>query len=320
MPLRALHYVDHKRGNMPWSIVSIMAAAASYNSASAVAAYIGQVPKISHNSQIYLGVNNMENLFSPEVPVLLIGAPGIGKTARVQAYFDHAEVILTSTMVEEDISGLPYREGDYDFRTVPAMFRRLAEADAMGKTTVLFFDELDKARRSVADTLLTLIASRGNGAATLPIKTCIAAAANPPEFGGGDGISEAMQSRFATIDYEPDVAAWCIWAETQFNIAQARSIINAIRSGEMTIFNMTGEGLMRRVSSPRTITMSLRALERHGSESSVFEILTKGLLCPAEASQVLHLARHEQNEIMNVATGSARRSFIKNSVVQPVRI
>lgn len=272
------------------------------------------------NPHIYTRGINMMNLFSPEVPVLLIGAPGVGKTARVQAHFDHAEVMLTSTLVEEDISGLPYREGQYDYRTVPAMFRRLEEADAAGKTTVLFLDELDKARRSVADTLLTLIASRKVGSATLPINTCIVAAANPPEFGGGDGIGEAMQSRFATLDYEPDVAAWCEWVEKQVNSRSAHTVIDAIRKGEMPIFDMTGEGLDRRVSSPRTITMALRALERHGASSSAFEVLVRGLLTPAVASQALYLARHEHSDIMQTATNSAKRSVVNKLAVQPVRI
>jgi hypothetical protein len=262
----------------------------------------------------------MRNLFSPEVPVLLIGAPGIGKTARVQAHFEHAEIMLTSTLVEEDIAGLPYREGEYDYRTVPAMFRRLAEADYKGQTTVLFLDELDKARRSVSDTLLTLIASRKVGSAELPSNTCIVAAANPPEFGGGDGISEAMQSRFSTIDCEPDVIEWCAWGNNKFNTSEAATVINAIRKGEMPIFDMTGEGLSRRISSPRTITMALYAMARHGANSNAFETISRGLLTPAVASQLLYLARDQHNDVLNASINSAKRGSIKLSTRQPVRI
>ena len=302
----------------PFSIAAIMMA-------SMVSAINSQAVMVHENISYSLknsqkGVNNMRNLFSPEVPVLLIGAPGIGKTAGVHAHFDYVEVMLASTLVEEDIAGLPYREGSYDYRTIPAMFRRLAEADTQGKTTALFADEIDKARRSVADTLLTLFVSRGVGEAFLPEKTCIIAAANPPEFGGGDGISEAMQSRFATIDYEPDVAGWCNWASSQFTNTQTRSVINAIRNGEMPIFDMTGEGLNKRVSSPRTITMALRAIERHGAGSETFEILSRGLLTPAVASQVLHLARHQNNDVMAKATESAKRSLVNKSTIQPVRL
>lgn len=262
----------------------------------------------------------MLNLFSPEVPVLLIGAPGIGKTASVHAHFDYVEVMLASTMVEEDIAGLPYREGTYDYRTVPAMFRRLAEANAAGKTTALFVDELDKARRAVADTLLTLFVSRGIGEASLPTNTCIVAAANPPEFGGGDGISEAMQSRFATVDFEPDVAQWGSWAEKNFSVAPALAVINAIRMGEMPIFDMTGEGLTRRISAPRTLKLALCSLERHGATSPAFETLVRGLLTPSVASQMLHLVRHQKNDVMATATDSAKRGMVKKSSVEPIRL
>lgn len=261
----------------------------------------------------------LENIFSPSVPVLLVGAPGVGKTALVQSRFDHAEVVLTSTLVEEDIAGLPYREGEYDYRTIPAIFRRLHDASDAGKSTVLFLDELDKARRAVADTLLTLVASRKVGGASLPDSTCIVAAANPPEFGGGDGISDAMVSRFSVIDYAPDVCAWADWASTQFNTPAAVRVISAVRTGEMPIFDMTGEGLNRRITTPRTITMALRALETNGYENAVFDTLSRGLLTPAVVSQVMHLVRERQNEVMGKAIRAAR-SAAKLNNVQPVRL
>lgn len=261
----------------------------------------------------------MLNFFSPAVPVLLVGAPGVGKTARVQAHFDHAEVVLTSTLVEEDIAGLPYREGEYDYRTIPGIFRRLEDAANVGKTTVLFLDELDKARRSVADTLLTLVASRKVGAATLPESTCIVAAANPPEFGGGDGISDAMVSRFSVVDYVPDICDWADWAAPQFETKEAQRVISAIRSGEMPIFDMTGEGLERRITTPRTLTMALRAMENVGTENMAFGSLLRGLLTPAVASQVMYLVEERGNEVMRKATRSARTAA-KNNPVQPVRL
>ena len=255
----------------------------------------------------------MLNLFSPSVPVLLIGAPGTGKTARVRAHFDHAEVVLTSTLVEEDIAGLPYREGEYDYRTVPAIFRRLHEAANEGKSTVLFLDELDKSRRAVADTLLTLIASRRVGNATLPESTCIVAAANPPEFGGGDGISEAMLSRFSAIDYVPDVCEWADWAITNFSSNESRAVIEAVRNGELAMFDMTGEGLNRRITSPRTLAMALNAMDMHGPESHQFDVLIRGLLTPACSSQVLHIVTRTSNQLMDKAISSMRRAASKKS-------
>lgn len=251
----------------------------------------------------------MKNLFSPEVPILLIGAPGVGKTAQVQSHFDHAEVVLTSTLVEEDISGLPYREGDYDYRTVPSIFRRLSEAESAGKTTALFLDELDKARRSVADTLLTLVASRRVGNASLPQSTCIIAAANPPEFGGGDGISEAMLSRFAAIDYAPDVKEWSNWANARFSSEKSKRVISSVRNGELTIFDMVGDGLNKRITSPRTLAMTLMALERNTFNEMQFDAIIRGLLTPASASHILHIVTNTENEVLGESVSIARSSL-----------
>jgi DNA replicative helicase MCM subunit Mcm2 (Cdc46/Mcm family) len=262
----------------------------------------------------------VENLFSPDVPILLIGAPGVGKTARVQAHFDHAEVVLTSTLVEEDIAGLPYREGDYDYRTVPAIFRRLHEAHDAGKSTVLFLDELDKARRAVADTLLTLVASRRVGNASLPANTCIVAAANPPEFGGGDGISDAMMSRFSAIDYTPDVREWSEWAESQFTDEGARRVIASIRNGELAIFDMVGDGQSRRITSPRTLAMALRAFERNGLEDNRFDTVIRGLLTPASASQILHIVTQTPNAVMSRSVSNARSAVAQGKTRHVLRL
>ncbi|NKJ21977.1 AAA family ATPase [Dyella sp. SG609] len=253
----------------------------------------------------------MNHLFSPDVPILLIGPPGVGKTASVQAHFDHAEVVLTSTLVEEDIAGLPYREGEYDYRTIPSIFRRLQEASDKGQSTVLFLDELDKSRRAVADTLLTLVASRRVGNASLPNKTCIVAAANPPEFGGGDGISDAMMSRFSAIDYMPDVCAWSEWADKQFASNEAKMVISSVRNGELAIFDMVGEGLSKRITTPRTLTMALKVLERTGTDEG-FDSIMRGLLTPASASQILHIVTHTRNEVMNHSIMNARSGVSKN--------
>ena len=234
--------------------------------------------------------------YSTKIPTLLVGPPGAGKTADVLASFDYVEVCLASTLVEEDIGGLPYRDGVYDYRTTPAMFRRLYEADAAGKTTALFLDELDKARRSVADTLLTLIASRKVGGGELPARTAIVAAANPPEFGGGDGISDAMISRFCVVDYIPSPAKWADWAEGIYTSAKALRIIERVRTSEIPIIDIVGDSLARRITSPRTLAMALTMIDEGRAES------IGGLLTAGVASQVKLIADNTSNVVMEQST------------------
>lgn len=258
---------------------------------------------------------------SPYVPVLLYGAPGIGKTEIVRQSFDHAEIILASTMVEEDIAGLPYREDEYDHRTIPVLFRNLHEADKHGKTTCVFLDELDKARRSVADTLLTFVASRKMGKAELPKNTVIIAAANPPEFGGGDGISDAMRSRFCVVDAEPDIAGWCGWAKNNFSKPQSHSIINAVENGDIPLVDMAGEEMQKRITCPRTIAMLMRHIETaQDNQQHIIETMAKGLLTANAASRLLMVLRTLPRD-MDVAEKSMQvRSRVISKKSNPIRL
>jgi hypothetical protein len=254
---------------------------------------------------------NLEKIITPKVPVLLVGAVGIGKTATIKNMFDYSEVMLASTMVEEDIAGLPYKQGKYDYRTVSGMFRRLEMADKAGKTTVLFLDELDKSRRSVADTLLTLVASRTIGDISLPDNTCIVAAANPPEFSGGDGISDAMISRFCVINYLPSVKGWCCWAKKKYNSTLCKNVIDAIEKGLINILDIEGEGLEKRISTPRTISMAMDFLE-DGCDQKTFEKISAGLMTVNTSSKITNFAFNVKDQTVKKSVKIATRQQTKH--------
>lgn len=193
------------------------------------------------------------------INIMYVGPPGVGKTAFVLAQYDHTEVLLSSALSEEDIAGLPYREGDIEYRTKPAWFVRLISAAERGAKTCLFLDELDKARREVADTLLTLVHGRTIGEHKIPQSTDIVAAANPPEWGGGDGISQAMQSRFSVVEFEPKVSDWCAWARARYSEPAAHAVIDSVESGATPLLDHAGEGYKMRITCPRTLAMALDA-------------------------------------------------------------
>jgi len=260
---------------------------------------------------------NYKDLFQNRVPVLLVGPPGVGKTSIVAQHFDYTEIVLASSMVEEDIAGLPYRDGRYDERTVPALFKRLAEADAAGKTTALFLDELDKARRSVADTLLTLIAGRRIGDNALPAGTAVVAAANPPEFGGGDGISDAMISRFAVVEFTPCPEQWAEWAESTFKSGRARSVIGKVRDGTIPLIDFVGEGLERRITSPRTLSMALSYLDG-GVDRDALERVVYGLLSPNAASLFVSFADGDVEDDISAAVNVKMAAYRKGAARKPV--
>jgi GTPase SAR1 family protein len=194
------------------------------------------------------------------VNLLLIGEPGTGKTAIIEElYQDAFTKVLVSAMVEEDVAGLPYRNGDKEMRTCPQFLDELLALSKTKKKTCLLLDELDKARQEVADTLLTLIQSRKIGKWELPINCDIIATANPTHSGGGNGISEPMQNRFSIVNWKMSEEKWSNWCEKKY--PKFKHIAKAVRSGELPLYDMAGEGFEMRITNPRTLEMAMNSVD-----------------------------------------------------------
>jgi hypothetical protein len=226
------------------------------------------------------------------IPILYIGAPGIGKTAKIRQQYDHCEILLLSSCCEEDIAGLPYREGDKEKRTMPKFVENINTIPE-NKTCCLFLDELDKSRREVADTLLTLITNPEYFG--IKRKIDIVAAANPPEWGGGDGISQAMQSRFSVIESSVDIESFKNWALKKYTDKRIVKSIEKILKQEIPILEHVGEGYNFRLTCPRTIELAWQALLEDKKEL-VFGLLTKNT-----ASGLISCFETQEDKTQNIA-------------------
>lgn len=155
-------------------------------------------------------------------PVLLMGAPGTAKTAMIEALAAQRgaflEVVIASAQDPTTILGIPMPTEDrkYTESTIPGWARRINEADAAGKPTILFLDELTSVPPSVAAPLLGIVQSRRSDGWTLPAETRIVAAANPPDLAvGGWALEPAMANRWVHIDWPAPTAEWVAWAKGQ---------------------------------------------------------------------------------------------------------
>lgn len=151
------------------------------------------------------------------LPVLVTGAPGIGKTdvitgAAAQA---GADLIISHPVVEDptNAKGLPWP--DKEGKTATFLpFGELARAINAKKPTVWFLDDLGQAPPMVQASYMQLLLARRVNNHVLPdCVTFVAATNRRTDRAAVSGILEPVKSRFATIvELVPNLDAWCAWA------------------------------------------------------------------------------------------------------------
>jgi hypothetical protein len=226
-------------------------------------------------------------IFPTLSPTLLLGPPGIGKTARVKAAFPYVEVIPTSGWSDEDINGLPYRDGGIEKRTLPLWYTRIQEASNRYERVALFFDEIDKTPVSVANTLLTLIESRQHGNIELPYNCAIVAAAN-----GRGEISDALWERFSKVDCKVDFAGAMAFLESKARSEPAKLFINGLRTTALPLVSLdtTGkDGEQHRSMIPRTCELFIHACNEYPDNLVALIEYAKGLFPAREVAKIQNL-------------------------------
>ncbi|NBT25761.1 MAG: AAA family ATPase [Actinobacteria bacterium] len=151
-----------------------------------------------------------------QVPALVWGAPGTGKSAAVRHWADargmECWVVIASLREPSDFSGLPVvghapaggTRASVDF--VPPRFA----TEAAEKGGVIFLDELTTAPPAVQAALLRAVLDKAFGDLQLdPARVTIVAAANPPSLAaGGWDLSPPLANRFLHVDHEVSPAEW----------------------------------------------------------------------------------------------------------------
>ena len=147
-----------------------------------------------------------------DIPVMLWGAPGIGKSetvasvadARGAAFYD----IRLNLFDPVDLRGLPAM---VDGRTVwlkPGIW-----PEDESRETVLLFDEIDRAAPAVMSAAMQIVLDRRVGEHVLPASVRIVAAGNgKTDRAGTNRMPAALANRLCHIEIEPDVESWAAWA------------------------------------------------------------------------------------------------------------
>lgn len=160
------------------------------------------------------------------LPAVLWGPPGIGKTARVRQAATEREwpvvTVLSSIRQPDDFNGLPWINDGTVEMIPPLWARALAEYDG---PSILFLDEISCTPPSTQAALLRVLFERVVGDVALPDDVRIICAANPPDqAASGWDLSMPLANRLMHIDWPtPTTTEWCEWA--MGHIARERAIL-----------------------------------------------------------------------------------------------
>ncbi|MEO3859340.1 AAA family ATPase [Acrocarpospora sp. B8E8] len=220
---------------------------------------------------------------SANLPVLLWGEPGIGKSAGIEQLAAGLglplETVIASVHEPSDFAGLPIVGDDPAVTGVPMAPPDWAVRIASAGTGLIFFDELSSAPPAVQAALLRVVLERRVGSLTLPEPVRIVAAANPPSS-AADGwhLSPPLANRFVHLRWTHDprtvargmAGTWPAAsiphvdaAKVASAVARARGVVSGFltaRPGLVHHLPADTEGRGGAWPSPRTWEMVLRLL------------------------------------------------------------
>lgn len=178
--------------------------------------------EMEHTIQAYLQKDRLGIYCFPAIrqrPLLLMGPPGIGKTAIMEQIADELGIgLVCYTMTHhtrQSAVGLPQIEeklfgGETFAVTRYTMSEIIASVyDTMGKTGckegILFLDEINCVSDTLAPTMLQFLQNKTFGTHRLPEGWVIAAAGNPPEYNKSVREFDVVTlDRVRTMEVEPN--------------------------------------------------------------------------------------------------------------------
>lgn len=142
-----------------------------------------------------------------DIPVLLWGPPGTGKSAALAALAKsqgaHLEVLIGAQLLPEDLGGIPHLIQDRVTLAPPAWSTRLKDALHAKRPAWLFFDEFSATPPQTAAAILRCVQDRV--VADIDLTGCrVIAAANKSDYAvSGGHIAAPTANRFAHFSVPP---------------------------------------------------------------------------------------------------------------------
>lgn len=194
-------------------------------------------------------------------PVMLWGAPGVGKSQMIAQVGERHDVpvidVRLSQMEPSDLRGIPFRVDDTVEWAIPSM---LPNAKTHGETGVLFLDEITSAAPSVSAAAYQLILDRRLGNYEVPDGWAIFAAGNRQ---GDRGVTYTMPAplanRFSHYEVDINLDDWVAWA---YDNGIDDRVIGFLRFRPELLFDFDPAHNPVAFPSPRSWEFAHRALQK----------------------------------------------------------
>lgn len=213
-------------------------------------------------------------------PVMLWGAPGVGKSQMIAQVAENHQVtvidIRLSQMEPSDLRGIPFRVDDTVEWAVPAM---LPDAKKHGPAGVLFLDEITSAAPSVSAAAYQLILDRRLGNYEVPEGWAIFAAGNRQ---GDRGVTYTMPAplanRFSHYEVDINLDDWVAWA---YDNGIDDRVIGFLRFRPELLFDFDPAHNPVAFPSPRSWEFAHRALQKFHDIPELLQSSLQACIGPA---------------------------------------
>ncbi|MCD7820437.1 MAG: AAA family ATPase [Lachnospiraceae bacterium] len=214
-------------------------------------------------------------------PVLLIGAPGIGKTQIMEQIARECGIGLVAYTIthhtRQSAIGLPfvskqmfdgreYTVTEYTMSEIVASVYKKMENTGI-KEGILFIDEINCVSETLAPAMLQFLQCKTFGSHEIPKGWIIVAAGNPPEYNKSVREFDVVtMDRVKKIEVEPDYTIWKEYAQKEQIHSAVISYLDT-RPGSFYKMETTVDG--RRFATPRgweDLSTMLQVYEQLGQD------------------------------------------------------
>lgn len=200
----------------------------------------------------------LASTISAQLPVLITGSPGIGKTSIVRQAAAEAEndLVISHPAVSDptEPGGFPWAEKGAKVATF-LPFGETARVLNSTRPTTWFWDDLGQASPAVQASFMPWLLARENRGMRLPDHVTILAATNRrTDRAGVTGILEPVKSRFGggIVELEADLEDWATWALQQSHIPPELVAFLRFKAGEGMLNRFVASADLVNCPTPRT--------------------------------------------------------------------